>query len=133
MYPADIEAITRVPLTEELKMQYQFHQVDPTNRALMTNRLAEGGQFGYVDEGLYLEKCMGVTRRQALTSALEALTYPAENDLTQARCDAFVTGFGQIRTKLYTITDQQAYDKLTMILPMKTITALHREKKKGSI
>ena len=65
-----------------------------------------------------------------MTSAWEALTYPAEKDLTQARCDAFVTGFGQMRSKLYSITDQQAYDTLTMILPKKTITALYREKSK---
>ena len=115
---------------DELKMQYQFHQVDPTNRARKTNKPAEGRQFSHVDEWLYLKKCMGMTRRQALTSAWEALTYPAEKDLTQARCDPFVTGFRQMRSKLYTITDQQAYDKLTMILPMKTITPLHREKSK---
>ena len=128
MYLADIEAITGVPLTDKLKTEYQFHQVDPTKRARKTNKRAEGRQLSYVDEWLHLKKCMGMTMRQASTSAWEALTYPVKKDLTKARCDAFVTCFSRMRSKLYPITDQRAYDKLTMILPMKTFTALPREK-----
>ena len=130
MSSADIEAITEVLLTDGLKVQYLLHQVDRTNGARIAHKRAKGQQLNYVDEWLYLEKCMGMTGMQALTSAWEALTCPAEKHLTQDRWDVFLTYFRRLRSKLHIITNQQAYDKLTKILPMKSVIALHREESK---
>ena len=68
-----------------------------------------------------------MTRLQALTRASDLLTCSRSNDLTHDKFDAFEVYFRRLQSKLHTVTEHLAYEKLMAVLPVTNVTALHRK------
>ena len=73
-----------------------------------------------------------MTRLQALTRAWDLLTCSRSNKLTHDKFDVFEVYFRRLQSKLDTVTEDQAYEKLMAILPVRNVTALHCKQAKIS-
>ena len=70
---------------------------------------------------------MGMTKLHALTRAWDLLSCSGSNDLTHEKLDVFEVYFRRLQSKLHGVTENQAYEKLMTVLPVRNVTTLHRK------
>ena len=132
MFLQHIKNITGTAMSDAVRLQYLERSLDPTNHARIRDKRERGIEVSFNEEWLRLEGRMGIPRLQALTRASDLLTCFGSNDLTHDKFDAFEVYFRCLESKLHTVTEDQAYERLMAILPDRNVTALHRREAKIS-